>query len=84
MYKRLSERYAAQSPTSRVQLQTKLHRMSYDSSMTMSAYLDSMESIFPKLEAMDNKAEPESLQVAMQLASFGNVNESPYGPVVSA
>lgn len=54
--------------------------MSYDISVTMSAYVDSLESIFLMLEAMYKKV-PQSLQVSILLAIFGNVNESPYGIV---
>ena len=83
MYTKLRERYTTKSPASLVQLQTQLHRMNYTSSKTMSEYVDDMEDLFGKLEAMDSPIQ-DSLQVAMLLSSFGNVDESPYGPVVSA
>lgn len=49
----------------------------------MGIYFDGMESIFIQLEAM-NRPMIESLQVAMLLPSFANVDESPYVTVVTA
>ena len=46
MYKKLNERNPTRSPTSRVQLRTELHYMSYKSGKLMSEYIDEMESIF--------------------------------------
>ena len=75
MYKKLVERYATKNTASRVQLQTQLHYMRYDSSMSMSTYIDSMDSIYNKLE---NQGSPidQSMKVAILLASFGNVDET--------
>lgn len=83
MYKRLEKRYATKTAPSRVQLQTLLHQMSFDSKASMSEYIYSLESIFNQLEAMDSPA-ISSMQVAILLASFRKVDESPYGPLVSA
>lgn len=83
MYKKLEERYATRTPASRVQLQTQLHQMKYDSGKSMSEYIDGLESIFNQLNSMDSPVDP-SMQVAILLASFGTVDETPYGPVISA
>ena len=83
MYRKLEERYATKKAASRVQLQTELHRMQYNSSITMGEFVDDLESVFAKLETK-NCPISESLQVAILLSSFGTVDESPYGPVVSA
>lgn len=83
MYKKLTERYATKTAASRVQLQTELYQMRYDAGKVMSEYIDNFENTFLKLDSMECSV-PDSLQVAMLLASFGNVDESPYGPVISA
>ena len=57
--------------------------MAYDASKTMGEYVDEIEEIFTKLDAL-NYPVTESLQVAILLSSFGNIDDSPYGPVVSA
>lgn len=83
IFQNIEKRYATKSPASRVQIQTKLHNMHYDTSMSLSTYIDGMEGLFIKLEEIKSSV-PESLQVAMLLASFGNLDNSPYGPVLSA
>lgn len=83
MYQKLEQRYATKSAASRVQLQTKLHRMHYEASQTMSEYIDELEELFLKLESMECPIS-DSFQVAILLSSFGNADDSPYGPVVSA
>ena len=83
MYQKLEQRYATKSPASRVRLLTRLHQMAYDVSKTMGEYVDELEDIFTKLGALDCPV-TESLQVAILLSGFGNVDDSPYGPVVSA
>lgn len=57
--------------------------MSYDSTVPMSSYIDTMKGIFIQLDAME-RAFVESFQVAMILASFGNFDESPYETVLAA
>ena len=83
MYEKLNERYAAKSSATRVQLQTELHYMKYSEEKSMSEYIDGMESLLNRLESMDCSL-PASMQVAILLASFGNTETSPHGPVVSA
>ena len=83
MYKKLEERFATRTPASRVQLQTQLHQMKYDSGKSMSEYIDGLESIFKQLDSMDSPVDP-SMQVAILLARFGTVDETTYGPVISA
>ena len=57
--------------------------MAYDASKTRGEYVDELEDIFTKLDALDCLV-IESIQVAFLLSSFGNVDDSPCGPVVSA
>ena len=83
MWKKLQERYATATATTRVQLMTRLHQMSYNTSKSMSEYVDCMESIFNRLEVMECQVQ-ESMKVAILLASFGDKSLSPYGPVISA
>lgn len=49
----------------------------------MGEYIDDLDGIFARLESMDCPV-TGSLQVAILLSSLGNVDEIPYGPVVSA
>ena len=62
---------------------TRLDRMHYEASETMSEYIDELDALFSKLESMECPIS-DSLHVAILLSSFGNVDESPYGPVISA
>ena len=83
MWRKLCERYATATATTRVQLQTRLHQMNYSSAKSMSEYIDEMEGIFNRLESMECPVQ-ESMKVAILLASFGNKPTSSYGPVISA
>ena len=83
MYQKLEQRYATKIAAGRVQLRTRLHRMHYEASQTMSEYINELEELFSKLESMECPIS-DSLQVAILLSSFGNVDESQYGPVISA
>ena len=83
MFAKLEKRYGTKSLASRVRLQTRLHRMAYDASKTMSEYVDELVKIFSKLNAGACSV-TESLQVAILLSSFGTLDNSPYGPFVFA
>lgn len=83
MYKLLEERYTTKTPASRVQLQTELHQLKCGPGQTISEFVDKMEGIFNQLEAAGGPV-LESLKGPTILAMFGNVDESPYAPVVSA
>lgn len=80
MWTRLHERYAVSNVTTKVQLQTKLARLTYRS-QPMSDYIDAFEEIFNRLEGMQS-AIAEDMQVAMLLASFGDKNKSPFGHAI--
>ena len=80
MWRRLKERYALSNVTTKVQLQTKLARMTY-SNQPMGDYIDGFEEVFNRLEGMQS-AVAEDLQVAMLLASFGDKNKSSYGHAI--
>ena len=83
MYEKLQKRYTSQNAATHFQLQTELHQKVYSVEVTMSEYIDGLESIFNRLEAMDSGVS-DSMQVAILLASFGSTYESPYGAVVTA
>lgn len=83
MYEKLKERYATSNTATRVQLQTELHHKRYKDGATMSAHIDSLETLFNRLDGMNSTVD-ESMQVAILLASFGSTQESPYGAVVTA
>ena len=57
--------------------------MRYNSSTTISEYIDEMEAIFNRPPAM-HSAIVETMQVAILLSSIGNSDESPYGGVIPA
>lgn len=80
MWRRLHDRYAISNVTTKVQLQTKLARMTY-SNQPMGDYLDGFEEVFNRLEGMESTV-AEDLQVAMLLASFGDKNKSSYGHTI--
>lgn len=82
MWNRLKERYAVSNTATKVQLQGKLSRMTYQG-QSMPDFIDSYEEIFNCLAAM-NSAIPDDLQIAMLLASFGDKNQSAYGHVVAS
>lgn len=66
-----------------VKLQTRLYPIRFDGSKDTSENIDSMYIMCLKIYGM-NSSVPYSLQVATVLSSFVNVDESSYGPVVSA
>ena len=82
MWRRLRDRYAVSNTATRVQLQSKLSRMSYKG-QSMQEYVDSFEEIFNRLAAMDSIVS-EDFQVAMLLASFGDKNRSQFGFAISS
>ena len=82
MWKRLSDRYAVSNTATRVQLQSKLTKLSY-SGQVMGDYVDSCEEIFNKLAGMGSTVS-EELQVAMFLFSFGDLNRSKFGHAISS
>lgn len=81
MWKTLSERYSVVNVVTRVQLQTRLAKLSYQGQI-MSDFVDSFEEIFNRLAAMNSLID-DSMQVAMSLASFGDRSQSPYGQVIA-
>ena len=82
MWIRLRERYAVSNTATKVQLQARLSRTTYQG-QSMPDYIDGYEEIFNRLAAM-NSAIPEYLQIAMLLASFGDKTQSIYGHVVAS
>ena len=82
MWVRLRERYAVSNTATKVQMQSKLTRMSY-TGQPMQDYIDAFEEIFNRLAAMESDV-AEDLQVAMVLASFGDKNKSSFGHVLAA
>ena len=82
MWARIKDRHAVVNVATRVQVQSRLSRMSY-TSQDMPQYIDTFEEIFNRLAGM-NCPIAEELQVAMLLASFGDKSKSPYGQVVAS
>lgn len=82
MWKRLNDRYAVSNTATRVQLQSKLSKLSY-TGQVMGDYVDSFEDIFNRLAGM-NSPISEELQVAMFLSSLGDLNRSKFGHTISA
>ncbi|CAN8068203.1 unnamed protein product [Agarophyton chilense] len=83
IYQKFRERYATVNAATRVQLQTKVHNMKYVPGKTMSEFVDEFESFFNRLKGMCSPVE-DSMQVAILLSSFGNMDETVYGAVISA
>lgn len=82
MWARLSERYAVVNMATKVQVQSRLSRISY-TSQDIPQYIDNFEEILNLLAGMDCPI-AEELQVAMLLALFGDKSKSPYGHVVAS
>ena len=82
MWSRLSDRYAVTNVFTRVQLQTRISKFSYQG-QSMSDFIDIFEEIFNKLDGMQSNIQ-EDMQVAMFLASFGNKFRSSYGQVIAS
>ena len=82
MWSRLSDRYAVTNVVTKVQLQTRLSKLSYQG-QTMSDFIDIFEEIFNRLDGMQSNIQ-EDMQVAMFLASFGNKFQSSYGQVIAS
>lgn len=82
MWKRLRDRYAISNVSTQVQLQTKLNRLEY-STQVMTDFVDEFEEIFSRLDG-NGCSLPENIQVPMFLSSFGEKNQSSYGPIVAA
>lgn len=83
MYRKLCERYATENAATRVQLQTKLHQTRFTEVTVMSDYVDDLESVFSRLEAMGSPI-GNSMQIAILFSSFVSTRETPYRPVISA
>ena len=71
MYEKLQKRYARHNGATRVQSQTELHQKVHYVELTMSEYIDGLESIFNRLEVMYSGV-CDSMQVAIPLVSFGS------------
>lgn len=82
MWNRLKDRYAVSNTATKVQLQSKLSRMSYRLD-SMEDYVDSYEEIFNCLSAIESKV-ADDMQVAMLLASFGDEKTSTFGHVLAS
>ena len=82
MWNRLRERYAVSNVTTRVQLQSKLAKLSFHD-QAMSDYIGSFEEVFDRLAAMGT-AVSEEMNVATLLSSFGDKFRSPYGHTVAS
>ena len=83
MWSKFQERYDTATGSTRVQLMIKLHQMNDTTSISISEYVDYMESLFNRLEAIDCQIQ-ESMKEGMLFASFGDNSLSPYAPVVAA
>ena len=81
MWQLLKERYAVSNLVTKVQLHTKLARMSYRGQV-MSEYVGDFESIFNQLATMGSVL-TEDMKVATFLASFGDKLRSPFGQIVT-
>lgn len=77
MLRHLKDRYTVSNTTTRVQLQSKLSRMS-DKGQSMLDHVESFEEIFNRLAAINGMV-AEDLQVARLLASFRDKNRSQFG-----
>ena len=82
MWNKLKDRYAVSNTATKVQLQTRLSRMSYKN-QPMQDYVDGFEESFNRLSAMQSDI-AEDLQFAMLLASFGDKNQSPFGHLIAS
>ena len=82
MWHRLRDRYAVSNSATRVQLQSKLTKLTY-SGQYMGDHVDSFEEIFNRLAGMDSTVS-EELQVSIFLSSFGDLNQSRFGHAISS
>lgn len=78
MYKKLEEMYPTKNSSTRVQLHTRLHHISFTVFTPMGTYIEGMEIIFIQRESMVSSVR-YLLQVAMLLEPFGDVGPTPYG-----
>lgn len=82
MWNKLQERYAVSNTATRVQLQARLARMMYIN-QPMGDYVDGFEEVYNRLDGMQSTISDE-MQIAMFLASFGDLNKSSFGYIISS
>ena len=82
MWKRMKDRYAVSNTATRVQLQSRLSRMTH-SNQPMGDYIDSFEEKFNRLAGMGSLI-TEDMQIALFLSSFGDPSRSRYGHIVTS
>ena len=81
MWKRLREHHSVSNLASRVKLQSKLARIQYNQK-AIGDYIDGFEEILNRLAGIGS-AISEDMQLAMVLSSFGDLNKSPFGSIIS-